>query len=345
MRLQIILLAFIVLQSCTSKPDKGEIINVAEFNGQQVTGVSLSSEGRVFANFPRWRKGVNNSVIEIAANDEIIAYPNSKWNSWEIGQVISDSVFVAVQSVVTNKNELYVLDTRNPLFEGVVDAPRLYVFDLNTNELKSILVLSAKSYKPNSYINDLRIDERTNCIYMTDSGEPGLVVFNLSTMESIRVLDNHYSTQAEVDHLTINGIKWQNTVHSDGIALNKKTNRLFYHSLTGYNLYSVSTDLLISARNTEIEADVQMVAKTAAPDGMIFDDDGNLYFADLESNKIQYLTPNGKIETLYKGDKVKWADTFSIFDRYLYYTNSRINETQNGIADLVFSINKIKIKD
>jgi sugar lactone lactonase YvrE len=87
------------------------------------------------------------------------------------------------------------------------------------------------------------------------------------------------------------------------------------------------------------------VAKTAAPDGMIFDDKGNLYFGDLENNKIQYLTLNGKINTLCEGEKIKWVDTFSIYDGYLFYTNSRINETKNGVSDLIFSINKIKIRD
>jgi sugar lactone lactonase YvrE len=31
---------------------------------------------------------------------------------------------------------------------------------------------------------------------------------------------------------------------------------------------------------------VKLVAKTAAPDGMIFDENGTLYFADLENNKL-----------------------------------------------------------
>lgn len=348
MRIQIIILAAILLHSCINQKasmNEDSIIEVFQFKEQQVTGVSVSKSGRIFANFPRWREGVENSVVEVSANGKIISYPDKKWNKWKLGESISDSVFVAVQSVLVHNNELYVLDTRNPLFKGVQNAPRLFVFDLSTNSLKDILILSSKSYKPNSYINDLRIDEKNNCIYMTDSGKPGIVVLNLSTKESKRVLDNHYSTQAETDHLIFNGVKWNNTVHSDGIALNSNTNRLYYHSLTGYNLYSVATEILNNGDKEEIEADVKLVAKTAAPDGMIFDNKGNLYFADLENNKIQYLTPNGKINTLYEGEKVKWADTFSIFNGYLFYTNSRINETQDGVSDLTFSINKIKIEE
>lgn len=348
MRIQTILFAFVLLQSCInhqSPLNENEILEVANFKGQQVTGVTVSNNGRIFANFPRWREGVENSVVEISANGEVVSYPDKNWNSWTVGDAISDSVFIAVQSVVIHNDNLYVLDTRNPLFKGVENAPRLFVFDLNTNELKDICLLSEDSYKAHSYINDLRIDDTTNCIYMTDSGEPGLVVYNLSTKKSFRVLDNHYSTRAEKDYLTINGVKWNNTVHSDGIAFNYKTNRLYYHSLTGYNLYSVATNLLANGESEQIEADVELVMKTAAPDGMIFDDKGNLYFADLEHSKIQYLCPDGDIHTLCEGEKIKWADTFSIYNGYLYFTNSRINETQNGVSDMLFTINKVRIAE
>jgi hypothetical protein len=33
-----------------------QVIQVAEFTGQQVTGVTVTSTERIFVNFPRWRK-------------------------------------------------------------------------------------------------------------------------------------------------------------------------------------------------------------------------------------------------------------------------------------------------
>ena len=83
--------------------------------------------------------------------------------------------------------------------------------------------------------------------------------------------------------------------------------------------------------------------KTSAPDGMIFEEAGNLYFADLENHKIMYRTPDGSIETLVEGDKVKWADTFSIYDGYLYFTNSRIHEARGDISNIDFTLNKISL--
>lgn len=317
---------------------------VARFKGQQVTGVTVSVEGRVFANFPRWRKGVEHAVIEVMEDGSSKAFPNKQWNQWEIGDIAYDSVFVAVQSVVANGHKLFVLDTRNPEFKGVINTPRIFVFDLESNHLIDILLLDENSYKPNSYVNDLRVDTIKDLIYITDSNEPGLIVYNLKNRNSYRYLDNHFSTAAETNHLTINGEKWGGKpVHADGIAYNVKNERLYYHALTGYTLYSVSTQILGIGDTQKIEDDVRKEAETSAPDGMIFDSNGILYYADLEKNTINYRTLDGTVFVLAGGDKIKWADTFSIYNGYLYFTNSRINETKSGVEHMEFTINKIKI--
>ena len=329
------------LISCTTSTNK--ITQVAAFKGQQVTGVTVSEQGKIFANFPRWRKGVKNAVVQIS-NNTATPYPNKKWNSWEIDSPINDSIFVAIQSVVASKNNLYVLDTRNPLFKGVQSNPRIFVFNLISNKLDRIYILSNNSFHKDSYINDLRIDEKNKKAYFTDSGHAGLLILDLKSGVFKRVLDNHTSTLAETNHLTFKEGRWNNTVNSDGIALDTKKNILYYHSLTGYNLYAIPTSVLINGTEEEIEKGVKFIKKTPAPDGMIIDKLGNLYLADLENNKIIKLeTSTNNIKVFAEGPKVRWADTFSIYKNNLYYTNSRINEVNGSINNLEFTINKIKI--
>jgi hypothetical protein len=73
---------------------------------------------------------------------------------------------------------------------------------------------------------------------------------------------------------------------------------------------------------------------------MIFDENGTLYFADLENNKIMYRKQDGSIHPSGRW-KIRWADTFSIYNNYLYFTNSRINEVT---ADIYMTLlNKIKL--
>ena len=320
-----------------------QVIEVAAFKGQQVTGVTVSDAGRIFVNFPRWRKGVDDSVVEITNTTVQESYPDENWNSWEIGQPVVANKFVGVQSVFAFENQLYVLDTRSQLFENVLDAPRIFVFDLTTDKLVKTYVLDKNSYHPDSYINDLRIDKKTQKIYLTDSGNSGIVIIDIKSGRSRRVLDNHKSTAAEQGFLTFGDKKWKNTIHSDGIALDTVNDRLYFHALTGYSLYSIATNMLNSEDEKSMEKSVRFEAKTAAPDGMLFDDNGNLYFADLENNKIQYRKPDGSIHTLIEGDMIKWADTFSIYNNYLYFTNSRINEVTADISNLTFTLNKIKL--
>lgn len=321
-----------------------EVQTVAEFKGQQLTGITVTKEGTIFINFPRWREGVEHAVAKLDENGNAQPFPNTSWNSWEIGQEPAPEAFVAVQSVVAYDDKLYVLDTRNPQFNGVLDAPRIFVFDHNSGELITTYLLYQRSYYPNSYINDLRIDEERGFVYMTDSNEPGLVVLNLENRDNRRVLDHHESTTAEQGFLLIDGQRWENTVHTDGIALSPDRKELYFHTLTGYKLHKVSTDLLITGTPADIRQGVQLVEKTAAPDGMIFDQQGNLYYADLENQKVLYRTPEGAVETLVEGAAVKWADTFSIYGGFLYYTNSRINEVATGnLSEMIFSVKKVKL--
>ena len=246
-----------------------------------------------------------------------------------------------MQSVVAHAGRLYVLDTRNPKFLGVKDAPRIFVFDLETDKRLPDHVLSDDAYFPDSYINDLRVDSDRNRIYMTDSNHPGLVVLEMSSGESYRVLNEHPSTTAEVDRLTIDGKPWENTVHADGIAFDQRTGTLYFHALTGYTLYALDVGLI--RKGADLSSHVQTIAKTAAPDGMILDENANLYFADLENHKIQYKTDAGVIRTLVEGNDVCWADTFSIHKNWLYYTNSRIHEAGDDVTDMTFDIRRVKL--
>ena len=353
-----ILLLIIVFTGCQSpqgeetNTDEREqdtlsrVVTVAEFKGQQVTGVTVTAEGRIFANFPRWRKGVQYSVVEInPETGEAAPFPFDDMNDWEIGQKMTDSVFVAVQSVVASEGKLYALDTRNPQFRGVTTEPRIFVFDLFDDKLENIIRIDAGVVENKSYTNDLRIHEEENKIYITDSHAAGLIVVDMNTGESRRVLDGHSSTTAEFDQLIIDGKKWRGgPVHSDGIALDKERDSLYFHALTGYNLYVIETGKL-SEPDSVIEDCVKLVRRTSAPDGMILDDGGNLYYADLEQHKINYLTPAGEVRTLVEGDQVRWADTFSIYNGWLYYTNSRIHEVSGDISDMTFSINKVRLPD
>jgi hypothetical protein len=57
----------------------GALELVAYFNGAMPTGVTVSHQGRIFVNFPRWGDEVPFTVSEIR-DGEAVAYPNEVIN-------------------------------------------------------------------------------------------------------------------------------------------------------------------------------------------------------------------------------------------------------------------------
>lgn len=313
---------------------------VIAFKGIQVTGITMSEDGRMFVNFPRWRDGVPFSVAEVLKDGSYAPYPNQEMNTWENGNKVSPDKFICVQSVVAYKDKLYVLDTKNPSMKQTIDVPAIYVFDIRTNKLIKTYHLP-DSTKQTSYTNDLRVDDKTGKIYLTDSGAPGLIVVDIESGENYRVLDEHPYTTAEVNHINAGGKGYDGTIHSDGIALDRKNDILYFHTLTGFTLYGIPTSQLISRK---IDEKAIFSMKTPAPDGMIIDEKGNLYMGDLENNAVVYLTPDRqKIHTLVQGGNISWPDTFTIYNDELYFTNSRIHEAVGDISKMLFPVDKVKL--
>jgi len=326
-----------------------EITKVASFKGVQVTGVTISHNGRLFANFPRWHENLPFSVVEVMPNGEYRPYPNESWNNWN-GQP-EENKFTCVQSVVAHQNSLFVLDPASPMMKGVVGNAMLYEFDLTTDELINKWTFDKTIAPEKSYLNDLRIDREAGKIYITESGVGAIVVLDLKTNIPRRLLDNHFSTKSEDIWLTVEGKTWvkegkKPQMHADGIALSNDKEYLYYHALTGYSLYRVPTKALNDETLAEqaLAEQVESIGKTSAPDGMIFDRRGNLYLGDLENNAIMYRTPEGELKTFIQYLQVKWPDTFTIDEQdNFYFTTSRIHEMEGDISELEFNIFKVPI--
>jgi sugar lactone lactonase YvrE len=294
----------------------------------------MSRDGRLFVNFPRWSPDVPVSVAELV-NGELVPYPDVGRNSWSPDGDVQEQ-FVCVQSVVADgEGSLWVLDPASPGLAGVVaGGAKLMQFDLETNELVRVFRYAEPIIKPSSYLNDVRIDLEAGVAYITDSGDGALVVTDLESAESRRLLDDHPSTQAEDVVLTIEGEQWlpgggKPQVHADGIALSPDRRFLYYQALTGRTLYRVSTEAL---RNSALSAEelgegVEVMGTTGAADGLIFGTDGKLYISALEENAIKRFDPETRdVETVVQDDAIRWPDTFTRdADGRIYFTTAQIH--------------------
>jgi sugar lactone lactonase YvrE len=328
---------------------------VATFD-HQVTGVTVSEDGRIFVNFPRWSEDVPVSVAEVMSDGTIRPYPDDAWNAWRNAKADLSPAdhFVCVQSVVADgRGSLFVLDPAAPNSEKVVKGgPKLVQIDLKTNAVKRVYAVPPEIAGPASYLNDIRFAPDGRFAYMTDSGMPGgLVVMNLETGKAWRVLSDDPSTQMEKDvTVTTDGKPLkrpdgrQPMFNADGIALSKDGKTLSFQALTGKTMYRIGIDILQQAENDPSVANgkVEKVATTEPVDGLWTGATGEIYLSAIGADAVKVLKPDGTIETVLTDSRLRWPDTFSQGpDGRIYVTASHIQDSpwfNQGWADRDFTL-------
>ena len=220
---------------------------------------------------------------------------------------------------------------------GVIPgACRLFCFGVDSAAPELVYYFPDSILTPGSYLNDFRIDIATGNAYITDSGEGALIVTNLYSGESRRLLDGHPSCMSEGTRIEIDGIEWSfggvlPDVHSDGIALTPDGEWLYWHALTGNTLYRIPTLALVddTLSGEDVESAIEEVCSTGPVDGMIFSADGSLYLTLLNESGIGYM-PAGfnSVALLVSDTLMKWPDTFTVEPggSELWVTVSRLHE-------------------
>jgi sugar lactone lactonase YvrE len=188
----------------------------------------------------------------------------------------------------------------------------------------------------------VRIDVSKNFAYLSESKGGGIIVVDLASGEMRRVLSTHYSVKSDPNYkFIIDGRELMKEgkpvkINSDGIALTPDGNWIYYKPLTDDKLYRIRTEFLrdFGMSETELEKKVEDLGHFATTDGMMFDGSGNLYMGDLQNYRILRISPDHKMTTLIKDDRLIWPDSYSIADGQLYISCSQIQkqpEYNNGV--------------
>jgi sugar lactone lactonase YvrE len=323
----------IVLVATAATGRAYDLIEVANFGDQQVTGVGISKKtGRVFVNFPDWSDGHSLSVAELI-DGKPKAFPNDEWNK----RGPAGSHFVCVQSVVVDdQDNLWILDPAAPKMQEIVKGgPKLVKVDLKTNKVAQTIPFGEDIAPKKSYLNDVRVDTAANVAFITDSANGAIIVVDLKSGKARRLLDGHPSTQPEKDFkLVVKGRKLVDEknnppqIASDGIALDMKNGYLYYHALTARTLYRIPTAALIDDKlsKADLESKVETVTQTPPPDGLLEAPDGTIYLTDIERGGISRWNATTKqIEPVFTDLRLLWPDTLAWSPKgELYVTASQI---------------------
>lgn len=320
-------IAVFICQTGQLVAQQGRIEMVAESKNQW-TGITISKEGRIFVNFPRWSDNVPVSVGELV-DGQVKPYPDNFWNDWREGDATNDN-FVCVQSVyIDGENNLWVLDPSSPNMKGVTGKAKLVCFNLSSNTLLKTYEFDETVAPKTSYLNDVRIDNANSVAYITDSGEGAIVVLDLNSGEARRVLDDHESTEAKLTSIEVEGKTVARKINSDGIELSSDGRFLYYIPLMSETLYRIPTEILKDkhAMENEIAFRVEKVKDIGVTDGILFDSKGNLFIGGIRENSVKMLDASGQqLTTVVQDAQIKWPDTFARNAQdEIFFTTSQIH--------------------
>ncbi|WP_375465050.1 SMP-30/gluconolactonase/LRE family protein [uncultured Methylobacterium sp.] len=330
-----------------------QLTKVASFD-HQVTGVTVSKDGRIFVNFPRWTEDSAVSVAEL--NDGALTpFPDAEWNAWRNArkdEVSAKDHWVCVQSVVADpQGNVWVLDPAAPAMAAVVkDGPKLVEIDLKTNKPARTIAFDTSVAPQGSYLNDVRFSPDGKTAYLTDSGASGaLVVVDLDSGKARRLLDGDPSTMPDKSvTVTYDGKPLRRPdgrgveFSADGIALSTDGRTLYWQAIKGKTLYSVSTDALtgwltaavVPAALTDksLSGKVETVGENGPADGLIISrHDGRMYVSAPQEDAIKVRDLSAKDGTpsvLVQDPRLRWPDTFAEApDGTILFTTSHIQDS------------------
>lgn len=302
--------------------DEGPVAELVAQSAYQWTGVAVTPTGRIFVCYPTWENHPDFKVAEMVGG---LAQP-----------ILTDASLVNVQSVVADEEgTLWLLDAAKlPGQDADPKAAKLCRVDPATGKITRTYPFSAAVVLPDTYLNDVRVDNGRGFAYITDSGHGGIIALDLTTGEAWRALTDIPEVRANLQSIYFphTGL-FTKMAHSDGLELSKDKSELYFSALLGDCLYAVKTAALRDRDKTVAERQkaIRWVNIHNLPtDGMVLRN-GYLYMGDLADEgvwefdvEVENTDEAGTILPLKKD--FRWADSFALApDGSIYFTTSAIN--------------------
>ncbi|HHP7245955.1 MAG TPA: L-dopachrome tautomerase-related protein [Elainellaceae cyanobacterium] len=309
---------------------------VAELE-QAPGNVTLTPDGRIIFSLhqfyePEYR------VVELGDDNQLIPFPNLEWADGidDAGKGL-DAV-LGIQADPTGT--VWMLDNGG----RTGSTPKLVAWNSATDELDRVIEIPPPVTEANSFVNDLAVDLTNQAVYIADTalgGTPALIVVDLTTNMSRRVLAEHVSVMPDADVDIIvegepiqsrqpDGSLVQPSVGVNPIALDTRNEWLYYGPMSGTRLYRIRTEHLLNPQLTDAELGDRVEDYGPRPycDGISIDAENNIYISDLQSSVVGVLRPDRTYEPLAAAPWMNWIDAFSFGpDDYIY---SVVNELHHS---------------
>lgn len=277
--------------------------------------VAVDDDGRVYLAGPRWAGSRGPSVARLAADGSAQPYPDAAWNGDDVARS-AERRFINVNAIHRDgRGQLWIVDTGVTGFGGTVipGAAKLVVVDLASARVSRVILLPAEVARPHSYVDDIRF--KGDKAYLTDAGEPGLIVLDIPSGKARRVLDASPATRAGERDIVIGGEVLRAPdgtplrVNADPLELSPDGEWLYFAPLAG-PWSRIETRWL-----DDEKIDAAALAAKVSPwrdlppvGGTTIDRRGNFYFTDLAANALKRLAPDGREQTVIADPRLHWVD-------------------------------------
>ncbi|MCQ9156479.1 major royal jelly family protein [Acidomonas methanolica] len=331
----------------------GSLEVVAAFDGPGPSGIAVTPTGRIFVGFPRHADNHDKATLAELRGGTLVPYPNAAMS------LPSDAApahrLVSVHGMTTDtKGRLWAIDdgkiVGRPIPPG---AAKIIGIDPATDEVIAHIVLTPPAMRPDSHMNDLRVDlthGEKGTAYIADSSfgtSPALVVVDIASGRQRRVLADHPSTQPEPGFLTVlegRPLRYDPSHPTfpvggvDSITLSADSRRLYYSPLTSRRLYSIPTALIADFTTTEAQFAAGVVdhGEKVMTDGLATDGQDRIYLTAGEHDAIMRRHPDGHVEVVVRDPRIIWPDGIFATDTHVYCTLGQWNRLPgfNGGRDL-----------
>jgi sugar lactone lactonase YvrE len=336
----------------TKQQQDSKLIPVCEANTIW-NGVTTTADGRIFVCFPHLDGDAGMRIGEVQKDGIIKPYPDAGWNSWKPDSP-ANGKFMRTNSLrIGPDGNLWVVDTGTPKngASPVKGAAKLVIIDVKNDKVIRTILLD-EVIREKSFIDDIRIGN--NSIYITDAGEPALIILNLKTGRGRRVLENQPSTTDNRSMLAEGRVMIEKPdkevrIHADQLELSPDGSLLYYQPASG-PMSKIETKYLNDSTlsGDELAKHVQPFFDTPTTGGTAIDAAGNLYVSDVDHSQIIKISPGGKSSLLLKDSRFTWVDALWIDDQgYLWMPAGQLNRApafQNGVSKVVFPVHIYKYK-
>jgi sugar lactone lactonase YvrE len=292
-----------------------------------IGSVAVSADGRLFFTAHEDGRPEGPQLFEWR-NGKAVPFPSEQ----------TQAILFETPSGITidRRNRLWVIDPAN---HGL-GRPRIVAIDLDSGLVVHEHVFPREIAPRGSLLHQLQVDPDGRMIYIADVGflrkSPALVVYDSVTRSSRRLLENHGSLRAQ-DWLIRTPVRDMRFVGGlvplkpglHGIALDPTGQWLHFAAMAHDTLYRVPTGALLDDQLTDSELGEQVEAIGSKPlsDGLAADLAGNVYIADVEHGAVMRMAPDGRLTTLVRSPRIRWAESLWFDpDGWLYVSDSAMPE-------------------